>query len=125
MLLQQARTVVTHDHFAEQRFMCTVRNFKCQKESLLIFLQLAMQQGLIVPLAFTHPGDEHSGINPRTHLNKKESAEVASVSRIAESAIIFAACHATIVSAYDDSDDGVTTITHGQDHQHNLTHTLP
>jgi hypothetical protein len=60
-----------HDHFAEQRFMCSgatqicrirlwlpheltslcgstlvnaaVRNFKCQKESLLIFLQLSVQ----------------------------------------------------------------------------------
>ena len=38
--------------------MCTVRNLKCQKESLLIFLQLAVQQCLISPLPFVHPGDE-------------------------------------------------------------------
>jgi hypothetical protein len=48
---------MAHDHFAEQRFMCTVRNLKCQKERL-IFLQLAAQQRLISPLPFVHPGDE-------------------------------------------------------------------
>lgn len=54
----QAQAAIAYDHFAEQRFMCTVRNLKCQKESLLIFLQLAAQQHLISPLPFVHPGDE-------------------------------------------------------------------
>jgi len=56
-----AQTGMVHSHFAEQRFMCTVRNLKCQKESLLIFLQFAMQQRLIVPLPFVHPSDEAAG----------------------------------------------------------------
>ena len=55
-----ARTGMVHPQFAEQRFMCTVRNLKCQKESLLIFLQFAMQQRIISPLAFVHPGDENA-----------------------------------------------------------------
>ena len=41
--------------------MCSARNFKCQKESLLIFLQMATQQGLISPLQFVHPADETAG----------------------------------------------------------------
>jgi len=59
----QAQTAMAHDHFAEQRFMCSVRNLKCQKESLLIFLQLAAQQRLISPLPFVHPGDEVVRVN--------------------------------------------------------------
>jgi hypothetical protein len=50
-----------HPQFAEQRLMCTVRDLKCQKESLLIFLHFAMQQRLISPLPFVHPGDESAG----------------------------------------------------------------
>lgn len=56
-----AHTGMVHAQFAEQRFMCTVRNLKCQKESLLIFLQFAMQQRLISPLSFVHPGNETGG----------------------------------------------------------------
>ncbi len=50
-----------HPQFAEQRLMCTVRDLKCQKESLLIFLHFAMQQRLISPLPFVHPGDASAG----------------------------------------------------------------
>ena len=50
-----------HPQFAEQRLMCTVRDLKCQKESLLIFLHFAMQQRLISPLPFVHPGDGSAG----------------------------------------------------------------
>jgi len=50
-----------HPQFAEQRLMCTVRDLKCQKESFLIFLHFAMQQRLISPLPFVHPGDESAG----------------------------------------------------------------
>ena len=56
-----ANTEMVHTQFREQRLMCMVRNLKCQKESLLIFLQFAMQQGLISPLQFVHPGDETAG----------------------------------------------------------------
>ena len=56
-----AHTGMVHPQFEEQRFMCTVLNLKCQKESLLIFLQFAMQQRLILPLVFVHPGDETAG----------------------------------------------------------------
>lgn len=56
-----AHTGLAHPQFQEQRLMCNVRNLKCQKESLLMFLQFAAQQGLISPLAFVHPGDESAG----------------------------------------------------------------
>jgi len=56
-----AHTGMVHPQFAEQRFMCTVRNLKCQKESLLMFLQFALQQRLITPLPFVHPSDENAG----------------------------------------------------------------
>ena len=55
-----ALTGMVHPQFAEQRFMCTVRNLKCQKESLLMFLQFALQQRLLTPLPFVHPSDENS-----------------------------------------------------------------
>jgi hypothetical protein len=55
-----AHTGLVHPQFAEQRFMCTVRNLKCQKESLLMFLQFALQQRLLTPLPFVHPSDEDS-----------------------------------------------------------------
>jgi hypothetical protein len=47
--------------FEDQRATCSARNFKSQKESLLIYLQMATQQGLISPLQFVHPGDETAG----------------------------------------------------------------
>jgi len=56
-----AHTGMVHPQFQEQRLMCSVRNLKCQKESLLMFLQFSAQQGLISPLAFVHPGDEAAG----------------------------------------------------------------
>ena len=58
---EEARTTTVLPQFQDQRQMCTARNLKCQKESLLIFLQRATQQGLISPLAFVHPGDESGG----------------------------------------------------------------
>ena len=58
---EAARTTTVLPQFQDQRQMCTARNLKCQKESLLIFLQRATQQGLISPLAFVHPGDESGG----------------------------------------------------------------
>ena len=58
---EEARTTTVLPQFQDQRQMCTAGNLKCQKESLLIFLQRATQQGLISPLAFVHPGDESGG----------------------------------------------------------------
>jgi len=56
-----AKTIMALPQFAEQRYFCSARNLKCQKESLLIFLQTATQQNLISPLSFVHPADELSG----------------------------------------------------------------
>jgi len=48
-------------HYQEQRVMCRTRNLKSQKESLLLFLQLSSQKGLISPLPFVPPGDDSAG----------------------------------------------------------------
>ncbi len=56
-----ANTEMAHKQFSEQRLMCMVRALKSQKESLLIYLQMATQQGLISPLPFVHPADETAG----------------------------------------------------------------
>jgi hypothetical protein len=56
-----ANTEMAHKQFSEQRLVCMVRALKCQKESLLIYLQMATQQGLISPLPFVHPADETAG----------------------------------------------------------------
>ena len=58
---EAAQTSATHPQFLEQRQMCSARNFKCQKESLIIFLQMATQQRLISPLPFVHAGDDSCG----------------------------------------------------------------
>jgi len=58
---ENAQTSMTLPQFMEQRYYCTARNFKCQKESLLIFLHLASQQKLITPMVFVHPADEANG----------------------------------------------------------------
>lgn len=58
---ENAQTSMTLPQFMEQRYYCTARNFKCQKESLLIFLHLATQQKLITPMVFVHPADEANG----------------------------------------------------------------
>jgi hypothetical protein len=55
---EAAQTSAERPEFHEQRQMCAARNFKCQKESLLIFLQRATQQKLITPLPFVHADDE-------------------------------------------------------------------
>jgi len=55
---EAAQTSAERQEFHEQRQMCAARNFKCQKESLLIFLQRATQQKLITPLPFVHADDE-------------------------------------------------------------------
>ena len=56
-----AHTRMALPQFEGQRYCCTARNLKCQKESLLIFLQTATQQKLISPLPFVHPADNMSG----------------------------------------------------------------
>jgi hypothetical protein len=58
---ETAQTGMTLPQFVEQRYCCSARNIKCQKESLLIFLQIATQQKLIMPLPFVHPADEANG----------------------------------------------------------------
>jgi hypothetical protein len=56
-----SNTDMVHPQFGEQRFMCMELNLKCQKESLLIFLQFATQQDLISPLPFVHASDPTAG----------------------------------------------------------------
>ena len=56
-----SNTDMVHPQFGEQRFMCMELNLKCQKESLLIFLQFATQQDLIFPLPFVHASDPTAG----------------------------------------------------------------
>ena len=58
---EEAGTSTADAQFQIQRHTCAARNLKCQKESLLIFLQMAAQQRLISPLAFVHAGDEAAG----------------------------------------------------------------
>eukprot|EP00802_Teleaulax_amphioxeia_P008340 Tamp_08348.p1 GENE.Tamp_08348~~Tamp_08348.p1 ORF type:complete len:661 (+),score=103.28 Tamp_08348:141-2123(+) len=55
---EAAQTSAERPEFHAQRQMCAARNFKCQKESLLLFLQRATQQQLISPLPFVHADDE-------------------------------------------------------------------
>ena len=58
---EAAGTSAVCPQYQEQRLMCRARNLKSQKESLLIFLQLSTQKGLISPLSFVHAGDESAG----------------------------------------------------------------
>jgi len=58
---EEAQTPMARAEFAEQRYYCTARKLKSQKESLLIFLQTATQQNLIYPSTFVHPADDMSG----------------------------------------------------------------
>jgi len=56
-----AQATVTFPPFGDQRATCSVLKLKSQKESLLIYLQMATQQGLISPLPFVHSADETAG----------------------------------------------------------------
>ena len=58
---QLAKTTETFPPFGDQRATCSALKLKSQKESLLIYLQMATQQGLISPLPFVHPADETAG----------------------------------------------------------------
>jgi hypothetical protein len=58
---EEAQTSLVRPEFSVQRYFCNARNLKCQKESLLIFLQISAQKKLVTPLNFVHPADDASG----------------------------------------------------------------